>query len=151
MKKVLLIGAIISSFAFANSSMMNMGNSNSSMNTTNMKMSSVTTKTSLTEAQQKELDSIREACKKSMAPLKLTVEEKDLAVKKELLNDKPDWAKIEGILKEKANTNVQIELIMLKTNNDIKVKFGITDGCNHMDMGNMNMDMSKDMKSNMKM
>lgn len=122
MKKVLLIGAIISSFAFANSSMMNMGNSNSSMNMTNMKMST-TTKTSLTEAQQKELDSIREACKKSMAPLKLTVEEKDLAVKKELLNDKPDWTKIEGILKEKASTNVQMELIMLKTNNDIKSKF----------------------------
>lgn len=145
MKKVLLIGAIISSFAFANSSMMNMGNSNSSMNMTNMKMST-TTKNSLTEAQQKELDSIREACKKSMAPLKLTVEEKDLAVKKELLNDKPDWTKIEGILKEKASTNVQMELIMLKTNNDIKSKFGITDGCNH-----MNMDMSKDMKNNMKM
>ena len=149
MKKVLLIGAIISSFAFANSSMMNMGNSNSSMKMTDMKMNTTTTKNSLTEAQQKELDSIRESGKKAIAPLKLVVEEKNLAVKKELLNDKPDWAKIEGILKEKASINAQIELIMLKTNNDIKVKFGITDGYNHMDMGNM--DMSKDMKSNMKM
>jgi len=150
MKKILLIGAIISSFAFANTSMMNMGNNNSSMDMKDMKSNTITTlKTSLTEVQQKELDSLREACKKAIAPLKITVEEKDLAVKKELLNGKPDWTKIEGILKEKASTNAQIELIVLKTNNDIKVKFGITDGCNHMDMGNM--DMSKDMKSNMKM
>lgn len=145
MKKILLIGTIISSFAFANSSMMNMGNGNSSMNMTNMKTSTFTTKNiSLTEAQQKELDSIKDACKKAIAPLKLIVEEKDLAIKKELLNDKLDWAKIEVILKEKTNTNAQIELIMLKTNNEIKTKFGITDGCTHMEM-------SKDMKSNMKM
>ena len=76
-----------------------------------------------------------------MAPLKLTVEEKDLAVKKELLNDKPDWSKIEGILKEKANINAQIELIMIKTHNEIQTKFGITDSCSHMDMSNgMKMD-----------
>ncbi len=150
MKKILLIGAIISSFAFANTSMMNIGNNNSSMDMKDMKSNTVTTsKTSLTEAQQKELTSIKETCKKAMAPLKIAVEEKDLAVKKELLNDKPDWAKIEGILKEKATTNTQIELIMLKTNNELKTKFGITSGCDHMDMGNM--DMSKDMKSNMKM
>ena len=86
MKKILLIGAIISSIAFANSSMMNKGNSTAT--TTNMSMASTTKNVTLTEAQQKELDKIKDSCKKAMAPLKLTVEEKDLAVKKELLNDK---------------------------------------------------------------
>ena len=138
MKKILLIGAIISSIAFANSSMINKGNSTA---TTNMSMASTTKNVTLTEAQQKELDKIKDSCKKAMAPLKLTVEEKDLAIKKELLNDKPDWSKIEGILKEKANINAQIELIMIKTHNEIQTKFGITDSCSHMDMSNgMKMD-----------
>ncbi len=138
MKKILLIGAIISSIAFANSSMINKGNSTA---TTNMSMASTTKNVTLTEAQQKELDKIKDSCKKAMAPLKITVEEKDLAVKKELLNDKPDWSKIEGILKEKANINAQIELIMIKTHNEIQTKFGITDSCSHMDMSNgMKMD-----------
>ena len=139
MKKILLIGAIISSIAFANSSMMNKGNSTAT--TTNMSMASTTKNVILTEAQQKELDKIKDSCKKAMAPLKITVEEKDLAVKKELLNDKPDWSKIEGILKEKANINAQIELIMIKSHNEIQIKFGITDSCSHMDMSNgMKMD-----------
>ena len=138
MKKILLIGAIISSIAFANSSMINKGNSTA---TTNMSMASTTKNVTLTEAQKKELDKIKDSCKKAMAPLKITVEEKDLAVKKELLNDKPDWSKIEGILKEKANVNAQIELIMIKTHNEIQTKFGITDSCSHMDMSNgMKMD-----------
>ncbi len=139
MKKILLIGAIISSIAFANSSMMHKGNS--TVTATNMSMASTTKNVTLTEAQQKELDKIKDSCKKAMAPLKITVEEKDLAVKKELLNDKPDWSKIEGILKEKANVNAQIELIMIKTHNEIQTKFGITDSCSHMDMSNgMKMD-----------
>ena len=120
MKKILLIGAIISSIAFANSSMINKGNSTA---TTNMSMASTTKNVTLTEAQQKELDKIKDSCKK------------------ELLNDKPDWSKIEGILKEKANINAQIELIMIKTHNEIQTKFGITDSCSHMDMSNgMKMD-----------
>lgn len=143
MKKILLIGAIISSFAFANPSMKHMNNGNSSTNMSNMKMGAPT-ESSLTEAQQKELATVKEACKKAMAPLKLVVEEKNLAIKKELLNGKPDWTKVEGILKEKASTNSQIELIMLKTHNEIKIKFGITEGCSHMGM-------SKDMKHDMKM
>jgi Spy/CpxP family protein refolding chaperone len=134
MKKILLIGAIISSIAFANSSMMHKGNS--TVTATNMSMASTTKNVTLTEAQQKELDKIKDSCKKAMASLKLTVEEKDLAVKKELLNDKPDWSKIEGILKEKANVNAQIELIMIKSHNEIQTKFGITDSCSHMDMSN---------------
>ena len=56
MKKILLIGAIISSIAFANSSMMNKGNSTAT--TTNMSMASTTKNVTLTEAQQKELDKI---------------------------------------------------------------------------------------------
>lgn len=125
MKKILLIGAIISSIAFAHSSMMNthssmMNKGNSTATTTNMSMASTTKNVTLTEAQQKELDKIKDSCKKAMAPLKLTVEEKDLAVKKELLNDKPE---------------------MIKTHNEIQTKFGITDSCSHMDMSNgMKMD-----------
>ena len=53
MKKILLIGAIISSIAFAHSSMMNKGNSTAT--TTNMSMASTTKNVTLTEAQQKEL------------------------------------------------------------------------------------------------
>ena len=143
MKKILIIGTIASSMAFAK------GFNNNNNMTTGQGMGGTQGKNysqvaNLTEAQQKELATVKEACKKAMAPLKLVVEEKNLAIKKELLNEKPDWTKVEGILKEKASTNSQIELIMLKTHNEIKIKFGITEGCSHMGM-------SKDMKHNMKM
>lgn len=63
-----------------------------------------------------------------MAPLMLSIQEKDLAVKKELLADKPNWTKIESIIKEKESLETKRELQMLKNRTEIKEKFGLDFG-----------------------
>ena len=76
------------------------------------------------EAQKKELKSLIEKQQKTLAPLILTLEEKDLGIKKELLADKINWEKVDSILKEKAVIEGQIEVSMLKNRVEIQDKFG---------------------------
>lgn len=128
MKKTLIVGAILSSLVFAK------GYNNTNNNTTkgngiggqgNMVAPQNST---LTDTQQKELATLRETHFKATAPLRISVEEKNLAIEKELLADKPNWTRIEAIEKEKAAVESQIEVLMLKNRVEIKEKFGVEFG-----------------------
>lgn len=128
MKKTLIVGAILSSLVFAkgyNTMNNNMAKGNGTGGQGNMFALQNST---LTDAQQKELATLRETHFKAMAPLRISAEEKDLAIEKELLADKPNWTKIEAIEKEKAMIESQIEVLMLKNRVEIKEKFGIEFG-----------------------
>ena len=127
MKKILIIGTIASSMAFAKGF-----NNNNSM-TTGQGMGGTQGKNysqvaNLTEAQQKDLADIKAKHQKSIAPLMLDKQEKELAIKKELLADKPNWTKIESLVKEKEAIESKTELQMLKNRAEIKEKFGLNFG-----------------------
>jgi len=67
---------------------------------------------------------LRAVHQKTMAPLIVNVQDKDLAIKKELLNEKPNWSKIEVLTKEKATIESQIEVLRLKNKSEMQDKFG---------------------------
>ena len=58
----------------------------------------------------------------------LSIQEKDLAIQKELLADKVNWTKIEGITKEKEAIETKLEIQRLKNQAEIEGKFGINVG-----------------------
>lgn len=127
MKKILIIGTIASSMAFAK------GFNNDNNMTTGQGMGGTQGKNysqvaKLTEAQQKDLTDLKAKHKKTVAPLMLDKQEKELAIKKELLADKPNWTKIESLVKEKTSVESKIELQMLKNRVEIKEKFGLEFG-----------------------
>ena len=127
MKKILIIGTIASSIAFAK------GFNNNNNMTTGQRMERTQGKNysqvaKLTEAQQKDLTDLKAKHKKTVAPLMLDKQEKELAIKKELLADKPNWTKIESLVKEKTSVESKIELQMLKNRVEIKEKFGLEFG-----------------------
>ena len=126
MKKTTLVGIVLTSLIFAQGFMKN---GNGQTNGIGMKFN--TTKNSnLTDAQQKEVLAIKETHQKTLAPLFLNVQEKDLAIKKELLNEKPNWSKIEVLTKEKATIESQIEVLRLKNRSEMQDKFGTGFGQN---------------------
>ena len=127
MKKILIIGTIASSMAFAK------GFNNNNNMTTGQGMGGTQGKNysqvaKLTEAQQKDLTDLKAKHKKTVAPLMLDKQEKELAIKKELLADKPNWTKIESLVKEKTSVESKIELQILKNRVEIKEKFGLEFG-----------------------
>lgn len=127
MKKLIILGMALSSMAFAkgNFNNDNFGGKGSQGQGTPLKEMQIST---LTEEQQKELETLRETHKKAMAPLMLSVQEKDLAIKKELIADKVNWTKVEILTKEKAEIEAKMEVQMLKNQIEIKEKFGINLG-----------------------
>ena len=82
----------------------------------------------LTKKQKKDLTDLKTKHKKTVAPLMLDKQEKELAIKKELLADKPNWVKIESLVKDKESVESKIELQMLKNRVEIKEKFGLEFG-----------------------
>ena len=127
MKKILIIGTIASSMAFAK------GFNNNNNMTTGQGMGGTQGKNysqvaKLTEAQQKDLTDLKAKHKKTVAPLMLDKQEKELAIKKELLGDKPNWVKIESLVKDKESVESKIELQILKNRVEIKEKFGLEFG-----------------------
>lgn len=118
MRKTIIVGIAITSLIFAQGFMKNGNGFN-----TGMKYNSTQTN-NLTDTQKKELLSLREAHQKSMAPLYLNIQEKDVAIEKELLNKTPDWNKIETLTKEKATIESQIEILRLKNRSEMQEKFG---------------------------
>ena len=127
MKKILIIGTIASSMAFAK------GFNNDNNMTTGQGMGGTQGKNysqvaKLTEAQQKDLTDLKAKHKKTVAPLMLDKQEKELAIKKELLADKPNWVKIESLVKDKESVESKIELQMLKNRAEVKEKFGLDFG-----------------------
>lgn len=125
MKKILVLGAIVSSLAFAKGFNNTATTGQGVSVTQNNNYSKIS---ALTGTQQKELADLKTKHQKDMAPLMLSIQEKDLAVKKELLADKPNWTKIESIIKEKESLETKRELQMLKNRTEIKEKFGLDFG-----------------------
>lgn len=122
MKKLIVMGLLLSTMAFAKENGNNNFQGPEQMKGEPMKEMQIDT---LTEAQKIELKNLREIHKKSTELLVIELKEKDLAIAKELLADKTDWVKIEAIIKEKANVNAKLELQMLKNRVELKEKFGI--------------------------
>lgn len=128
MKKVIIVGIAITSLIFAQGFMKS---NNGQNNGTGMGMKFNNGQNStLTDAQQKELLVLRTAHQKVMAPLYLNIQEKDLAIDKEMLTDKPNWTKIETLTKEKATIVSQIEILRLKNRTEMQEKFGTGFGGN---------------------
>ncbi|MBP6126133.1 MAG: hypothetical protein KA446_05640 [Leptotrichiaceae bacterium] len=133
MKKLLIVGLALSSMAFAkgnfngNNDGFGKGqgqNQNQNQGKQMNQMQNVT----LTEAQQKELATLREAHQKKTAPIIISLQEKELAIDKELLADKVNWTKVESLTKEKATIESQLDVLRLKNQVEIKEKFGINVG-----------------------
>lgn len=79
----------------------------------------------LTEVQQSEMKAIKDKYQKQINNLRLSEEEKEIAIKKEMLADKLNWEKIETLMKEKSLIKGQSELLMLQERDEIKSKLGI--------------------------
>lgn len=79
----------------------------------------------LSEVQQAEMKPIKDKYQKQINNLRLSEEEKEIAVKKEMLADKLNWEKIETLMKEKSLIKGQTELLMLQERDEIKSKLGI--------------------------
>ena len=129
MKKSIIIGVVVlSTLAFAkgayNNNFSGRGQGGQGQGTP-MRETQAST---LTDAQQKELITLREAHQKVADPLILSIQEKDLAIQKELLADKVNWTKIEGITKEKEAIETKLEIQRLKNQAEIEGKFGINVG-----------------------
>ena len=120
MKKTILVGVVLTSLIFAQGFMKN---GNGQTNGAGMKFNT-TKNIDLTDAQQKEVLELRVSHQKIITPLFLDVQEKNLAIKKELLNEKPNWSKIEVLTKEKATIESQIEVLRLKNRSEMQEKFG---------------------------
>ena len=126
MKKLVIIGVLaLSTLAFAKGNFNNTGNGTGQNQGKQMNQ---TQNVALTDAQQKELIALRDAHQKVTAPLRLALDEKDLAIKKELLADKPNWTKIEALTKEKATIESQLDVLRLKNGVSMKEKFGMDFG-----------------------
>ena len=119
-RKILVVGLIISSLVFAEE----FKNKNDVKGQGQGMEIPIGEQPNLSDAQKKEIQAIFEKHHKALAPLMIATEEKDLAIKKELLADKINWAKVESILKEKAVIEGQIEVHMLKNKLEIQEKFG---------------------------
>ncbi len=129
-RKLLVVGLIISSLMFAEE-FNNKNKTDGKGQGIEMPMGQ---QSNLTDSQKKDLQTIITKHHKLIEPLMLTMEEKDLAIRKELLADKVNWNKVESILKEKAVIEGQIEMHMLKNRMEIQEKFG---DVFKFDMGNM--------------
>ena len=119
-RKILVVGLIISSLVFAEE----FKNKNDVKGQGQGMEMPIGEQPNLSDAQKKEIQAIFEKHHKALAPLMIATEEKDLAIKKELLADKINWAKVESVLKEKAVIEGQIEVHMLKNKLEIQEKFG---------------------------
>ena len=142
-RKLLVMGLIISSLVLADEFKDN--NKNEPKGQIKGMEMPVGNQSNLTEAQKKELKSLIEKQQKTLAPLILTLEEKDLGIKKELLADKINWEKVDSILKEKAVIEGQIEVSMLKNRVEIQDKFG---DIFKFEMGNMMSEKGPQMNGN---
>ena len=129
MKKLLIVGLALSSIAFAKGNFNNNGNNTGNGTGQNQgKQMNQMQNVTLTDSQQKELATLRAAHQKETATLRLAIDEKDLAIKKELLADKPNWTKIETITKEKTAIESQLDILRLKNGVAMKEKFEMAFG-----------------------
>lgn len=114
-RKILILGLIISALTWAD----NLENRSQGIEIP------LVFDSKLTVSQEKKLELLKEDLKKEIEPLELIIEEKDVAIKKELLSDKFNFEEIEKLLREKAEVEGQIELLTLKNKVEIEDKVGI--------------------------
>ncbi len=115
MKKiVLVVGLMVTTLAFAkgNGQMSNEQNKNFKGNQGKYY--------NLTEEEKTELLAKREKLHEEMAPYKLDMEEININIQREMLSENPNWEKVEGLTKEKAEIKAKMEVLMLKN----KEEFG---------------------------
>ena len=123
-KRLLIMGLIISSLIFAKefndkNDDTFLGNKMPKMEVPNDGMNK------LTDAQQKDLENLMAKHKKEMETYIIAQQEKDLAIKKEMIADNINWNKVENITKQQSIFKGQMELLMLQEEQEIKSKLGI--------------------------
>lgn len=113
-KSILIVGLMVSTLAFAkgNGEMTNRKNNDSNTKGNQGKFYN------LSEEEKTELLEQREKMHEEMAPYRLDMEEINIGIQREMLNENPDWAKIEKLTKEKAEVKAEMEVIMLKNKNE---------------------------------
>lgn len=79
----------------------------------------------LTDEQKKELEKTRVKFKKEKQLKALEMKEKDIEIKKLLLEENVNWNKIENAIKDKNDKKSEMELYVLKHKFLMKEKFGI--------------------------
>ena len=79
----------------------------------------------LTDEQKKEITSIRAKYISDIEKLRLSVQEKRIAVEKLLLEEKIDWSKVEKAVQEEYAVKTQLKMIHLKMRTEIKTKIGV--------------------------
>lgn len=114
-RKVLILGLIISALTWAE----NLENKSQGIDIP------LVFDNKLTVNQEKKLEILKEDLEKEVEPLKLIIEEKNIAIKKELLLDKLNFEEIEKLSREKAEVEGQIELLTLKNKVEIEDKVGV--------------------------
>lgn len=122
-KKILIAGLIISSLVFAQE-LKEKNKANSKGPGMEMPMDQV----NLSDAQKKEIQTIISKNQKEIEGLRLSMQEKEILIKKELLTEKINWIKVENLTKEKNLIESQMEISRLKTMAEVKEKFGIQFG-----------------------
>lgn len=73
----------------------------------------------------KEITSIRAKYISDIEKLRLSVQEKRIAVEKLLLEEKIDWSKVEKAVQEEYAVKTQLKMIHLKMRTEIKTKIGV--------------------------
>ena len=81
--------------------------------------------TKLTDEQKKEISSIRAKYISDIEKLRLSAQEKRIAVEKLLLEEKIDWNKVEKAVQDESAVRVQLKMIHLKMRTEIKAKTGV--------------------------
>ncbi len=136
-KTILVVGLMVTSLAFAkeNGQMSNGKNNDKNFKGNKGKYHN------LTEEEKKELFANKEKMREEMAPYRLDMEEINLKIQREMLNENPDWTKIEELTKEKAQIKGEMEVLMLKNKQEFGDKsfsFGKMQGRKGGKKGNFN-------------
>lgn len=80
----------------------------------------------LTDEEKAKLDDMRKEVQEEILPVKLDIEAIDISIRKELLNEKIDWEKVENLIGEKAEKEAGLEVEMLKNREEHQEEFGFT-------------------------
>lgn len=120
MKKILVTLVLVSSIAMARGQG-NMQNHQMNQRNRNLQKNNFL---NLSEEEQKELNELRLKHRSMNQKEILEIKTLDLAIEKELLNEKVDWAKIKELNTEKFQKKAEISLECLKNKEELQRKFG---------------------------
>ncbi len=136
-KSILIVGLMVTTLAFAKGNGQMTNNQNNENNTKGNQGKFY----NLSEEEKTELLEKREKMHEEMAPYRLDMEEINIGIQREMLNENPDWAKIEKLTKEKAEVKAEMEVLMLKNREEFGDKslyFGKMHGGKGDKRGNFN-------------